>query len=581
MSNSIDSFSSQSTSPLWPDDQPQQVQPSEGQGRGDAAAGIGPDFTLDISEQAQKALEQARDKLQKAQESRESPWYKHFKLATGTTTLANGNKQVVTLDGDHMTLEEYEGDKLVKKVEGTLNDDGVVLDTEIYGENGEVSQTIHTALSGLDEAMDTTSSAHMSRSIQWFDDGELVRQMSDSMTLESDYAGFGSDNLSGKSNVENLMANGTLSAQTAVESGMTAQPDTLEGLMGQITMDTQRVRYSANIQEYANGRLSQDVHINQKNDYTNLTNRSADKFGGMDSNNTRSLAQDTSLEIQMTSYDQDGDLLREAAFSDSHQDGNANNDGQQTQSVSVAWYDKGDLVERSQGSLNMKEGKRKRLANQPSMLETLRLEEGEYASTTPRSAVDLLGQGLREAATEADHFGAPLEQDARAGTYNTADKAAERGTGDKTYRMAWKNEVYRDGDMVARQVDKESAIQNPGPTGLTFRAGGGLTENDSPAVLRRSEHTDESFENGRLEQRASIASREFIVRNDDAPDRLKTSTSAVSGTGFDRETRQAVVDSGLADADREDHAAALAMGQAIEVTMDGIANIIGRVGQDG
>ncbi|WP_461208757.1 hypothetical protein [Desulfocurvus sp. DL9XJH121] len=576
MSNSFDPLSIQSSSLYWAESQPLEALSAddlERSGKVDQASG--PAYTVDISEEGREAAD-------KPQETMEDPWGEYFGIKAGTTTLSNGNKQVVSIDGDTMELEEYKNGKLVKKATGLLTTEGVVLDTEIYGHNGKVSQAIHTELLGLDDTKGLTTSARMRRSAQWFDNGQLVRQMQDSMKLESDYTSQGGAFPAD----EDPEVDADFSAKGLVKAGLAGLPKTLEEIAGGMTRSTHKTIYSASIQEFANGRLIQDMHISQKNTFENKTNRSEEQHDDMAPHTTKSMFQDTNLQIRVSSYDQDGNLIREASFSDSHQDSDFSTNGLQRQKVSVTWYNKGELVKRSQGALTMEESKNKQLGEQPTLLDTLDmhqdalgLHKSEFSSTTPRSAAGLLGMDLLGAGTDGDHFTEDLERRAAKDSYNLADKAARSGTADKIYEIAWENEIYRDGDMVARQTDMEAATKNLTPRDMDIRTGGGLTEDDTPAVLHKSEHAEESFEDGKLKQRAVIASHEFIQEGDrEGPDTLKTSTVASKSEGANRETRNAVAAAPLEDVDREFHTAAESMGKETSLTMDDVSELIQRLG---
>ena len=528
-----------------------------------------------------EALLKQSEEASNAQQSRTSPitWESYFGFAPGVHTLTNGNKQVVTIEDNSLEVLEYDtSGKLVKQVKGALSDDTAVLDTEIYDENGRVGQTIHTEVTGLKDTENATSHARMARTIQWFDQGELTRRMHDAMDLTSSYKKLKESDSRGMRAMAAQNASGSISVRSIMEAGMMEQPESLDEMIGSVTVDTNKTHYFASIQDFRNGRMTQDMTIRQRNSSENLTNRSDRKFGGQEPETTRELSHEASLRVTVNSYDAEGNLVREATFEDDQTDGPKVADGGLRQTMRVSWYDKGELVKRSHGELSMKEVEGGSLEKRPNILETLGIEDQEdYASKRPRSAPGLLAVVTEEAATEADHFGQALRHDTSSivgGAYTTAADIARSGAGNNPYSVSWTNEIFRDGELAARQRDEESAIQSPVPTGLDFRTAGGLTEDENPAVLRRTEHEDQGFENGRLKREAAVSSKEFIKEHEDGPDEVRTFTEASQGNGHSSEHLNRTLLSALEGIDAEAHAAAEGFAGELQPTLDDVARTI-------
>ena len=507
-------------------------------------------------------------------------WESFFGFKPGQRTLRNGHKQVVTIEDESLEVLEYDSSgKLVKQVKGSLSGDTAVLDTELYDKNGRVGQTIHTEVMGLGDTADTTTHARMARTIQWFDQGELTRRMHDSMDLTSKYNKLKESDPLGMKAMAAQNASGTINVQSIIEAGMMEQPDSLGQMIGDITVDEHKTHYFATIQDFRNGRVTQDMTIRQSNISNNLTNRSDGKFGEQSPGTTRELSHETSLRVTVNSYDSDGNLLREATLEDNQYDGSKVADGSLHQSMRVSWYDNGELVKRSNGSLSMKEVKGSALEDRPTILETLGISDPEdYATERPNSAPELLAMVTEEAATEADHFGQALRHDTSSivgGAYTTAADIVRSGSGNNPYSVSWTNEIYRDGELAARQHDEESAIKSPVPTGLDFRNGGALTENENPAVLRRSKHEDQGFENGRLKREATIKSREFVKERVNGPDEVRTHIEATEGNGHTNDKHVArTLLSTLEGIDTEAHAAAEGFAGEMQPTLDDVARTI-------
>ena len=527
--------------------------------------------TSSISEQAQikyqDYLKAQAEEAQKNKSQSAPSWQSLFGLQNGSRTLDNGNRQVVTIDGSNLLVQEFDGDKLIMSMEGEISAAGVLLDTEIYNDRGEVVQTLRTQMDFLENEGDT-SLAHVSRNVQWFEDGELTRSMRDSMDLRSTYLGQGGGSDTMAANLDG----GTVNVDGLMEIDGVAAAD-LEELAGQVTVDQHDIKYFLTVQDYDNGRLVQDMTVSQHGAYKNKTNRSDDRVDGMDPHTTREISHDTALTVDVRSYDANGDLLRSVSFSDSSFDGTGDQDGMTRQSLDVSWYNRGELVKRSHGSLTVEEaeGVRGGVSRRQSLLESLRLKEEDYATSQAQSAQALLGQNLVDMGSDAEQFATPLRRQASRGSYDSAEHIAKYGAGNHPYSISWTNEVYRDGELALRQVDKESARMNHQDKGLSFRKAGALTEDDTPATLRSSFHSEESFENGRTTNKAEIKSREFLETDAHGPDRIGTFTQASQGTGMDKKDVQRTTMSRLGGLDGQAHAAAEAMAVEVDLTIDDLA----------
>lgn len=530
---------------------------------------------------AKALLKQAAESARARQKAECDPvsWESYFGFRPGEHTLQNGNKQVVSIEDGSLEVLEYDtSGKLVKQVKGALGDTAAVLDTEIYDQNGRVAQAIHTEVTGLGDTEDATTRARMSRTIQWFDQGELTRRMHDSMDLSSTYKKLRESDAQGMRSMAAQNASGAISLQSIIEAGMMEQPDSLDEMIGDVTVDMNKTHYFASIQDFRNGRMAQDMTIRQRGGSVNLTNRSDEKFGGQEPGVTRELSHDASLRVSVVSYDSEGNRLREATFEDNQTDGPKAEDGSLHQAMSVSWYDGGELVKRSNGSLSMSEVEGGSLEDRPDILETLGIADQEdYATRRPKSAPELLAAVTEEAATEADHFGQALRHGTSSivgGAYTTAADIARSGSGNNPYSVSWTDEIFRDGELAARRHDEESAIKSPVPPGLDFRTGGGLTEDDTPAVLRRTGHEDQGFENGRLRREAAISSKEFIKEHEDGPDEVRTFTEASQGNGHSSEHVNRTLLSALGGVDPEAHAAAEGFAGELQPTLDDVARTI-------
>jgi hypothetical protein len=529
--------------------------------------------TVSISQAARDKAEQSDDTVLGA-----AAWKERFGLESGTTILKNGNKQVVTIEGSKIEILEYAGDKLVKSIKGQLDADSVNLDTEIYDKTGKVSQSINLELRGLQSDGAVSSEAVMIRNMKWFDSGELTRQMRDRMELTSAYAGVRPFVEAGQPDQGKASA---LSMEGLMKIEAPSLPETLEELSGWVTQDTHGTRYAASIQEYASGRLSREMSINQENESTNLTNRSDGKAEGLDGHTTRELSHANDLSFHITDYDTGGKLLRDVSFTEGHKDGSAPEGGAVDQSIAVSWYNQGELVKRGKGTLSQKETPSDGLHDRQSILETLGMTEAEYAGTTPESAPGLLSASLLESATEPGIFVEALSRKIASGAFNTAEEIARYGPRSNPYSIAWENETYKDGELAARSRDEESAKENPRPRDLSFRTGGGLTEDDTPATLRSTEHVEESYADGKLVRQGVVASHETLPTDEDGPDKVATYMRGSIGLGSNKQTVARKVMGELTEADGEANAASTAMSRELGLSLADVRGMLRSLNRSG
>lgn len=529
-----------------------------------------------ISDEA-KSL-QAQD--QAAKQADPPTWETRFGLRAGEHRLNDGTRQVVTIEGDSLEIMEYDkGGNLLRKIEGSLSKDSAILDTEVYNDSGEVVQTLHVELTGLADNTNASTTARMTRRAEWFEDGEVTRRMQESMELESTYRMLALGDEEDMEDAARANAAGNLTMDSLLEGGMLRAEQSLDDMAGTVTQDSHKSRYFLHVQDYENGHLSQELTVKQKGAFNNLTNRTDQRFGGQEPNTTRELDHDMSLSISLTNYDKDGELLREATFMDSQQNGTKAEDGRLSQSLSVSWYNQGELVRRSHGTLTMDEADGKGMADRPTILQTLGIKNEDYSADRPLAASDLLANVAYDAATQADHFAEPLHHDAAmgvSGAYDTSGGVAKSGSKINPYKIKWISETFVDGELAARQEDKESAIESPVPTGLKMRTGGGLTENENPAVLHRSSHSDASYdEYGRVERQAAIESKEFVKEYRDAPDQVRTFVQGSQGDGGrdDEEVHRTLIGT-LEETDGEHHAAAHGFSTQLKAALGTVANTL-------
>ncbi|MBG0775998.1 MAG: hypothetical protein H0S85_06125 [Desulfovibrionaceae bacterium] len=483
-----------------------------------------------------------------------SLWESRLGLTNGTTTLADGTRRVVSIEDGHLEVQEYLGSRLTRTITGDVAGSGFVLDAEIYDEDGRVSQVVHTEVSHLEE-----KTAVMKRNIQWMDGDTLTREMYESMSLTSETDPV--PDLGG------LLTSAMGEAATEDGPGLAA--------ISPMSLDENILSYSASIQEYAGGVLRMDTSIERNSKYSNETNHSDHEVAGRPGKSTTELAHSTGLIVNTREYDASGQLIRTVNFEDDQKDSNAPEGGVLRQSLNVSWYSHGELVKQSSGSLTLKETKESKLDERPSLLDMLGVEQDDYAAATRGDEQGIMDAMGLDGALDVGRFNRAERRGIAKGKYNAAEKIADYGARDQPYSITWRNEIFADGEMVASQEDSESAVPNPFARGPGFRVGGGLTEDLQPPTLRRTSHTDTSYEDGRVRRQGTVTSREFVEEDEDGPDRLKTVTTGELTGDTERRSATRVLDGGLGAHDAEAHKAARSMGLEMDLALHDLYETLG------
>ncbi|MCJ2163592.1 MULTISPECIES: hypothetical protein [unclassified Pseudodesulfovibrio] len=494
---------------------------------------------------------------EQAAEQKESPW----KLPSGKNhaehSLKNGHTEVIDIDGDRLEIREYDGDRLVKSVEGTMIDGRATMDTTFYDESGQVSQTIHAELNEL-TGKNKWTGARMTRSVEWFKDGKSTRTLNDEMFLQSrSYDGQSAG----------LSVN-TLNKMTDVRA------DNSEDLVKYLTSEDHIVDYHATIQEFhENGRLSKNMVIEQSGKYAQASNRHMVKVGGMEPLSTKELSHVSKLIINTSDYDEDGELLREASVSDVQKDGVGQDNGTQLQTADVSWYKGGELVKRSHGSFKVDESASCGLMHRPGILDLLGMKPEEYLTSEPQEAVELLGRKALDSSAEASFFIDGLAEGIAKGEYGTATATSKYGHKDRPYSADWTTELYEEGELVMRKKDSERAVDAPDrgiDDRLSFRTGGGLSDGDRPVVLEQTDHTVELLQDGETTAMESLEAKEILQPSEAGPDTLMTLADYDRLSADGRDGLNVFYQGGLDEADPDAHAAARSMGEEFDLTMDSV-----------
>ncbi|WP_338668014.1 hypothetical protein [Pseudodesulfovibrio methanolicus] len=538
--------------------------------RADSTGKTGSSTSLDVVSISDEARRKARAEVadsvglggqETTGKSGDSPWGLSYGLSGSNhseRTLKNGHTEIIDVDGETLTVREYDGDKLVKSVDGTMADGRAVLDTSYYDKNGKVSQTIHAEMARL-ETKNGWSGAVMNRSVTWFKNGQIERTLGDEMFLRTKNPAGGTISLSGNdlSRMTGKMGNDT------------------DSLVRALTVESHNLSYHADIQEfYDNKQLSKSLVIDQAGEFVQQSNRNAAEYvDGQGPMSTRELYHDAQLSVVSQEFDRDGNLLFEGTVTDESENGTGGKDGKQYQTVDVSWYKEGELVKHGSGSFRLDEFDGQGLMKRPSVLELLGMSADEYLTPEPQSAPELLGKKLAESSSAPEFFIEGIGRSAAKGQYSFAADMAEYGHRNKPFAVDWTTELYEDGEMVMRKQDSQRARNAPNrgvDDRLPFRTGGGLTEGDRPAVLQSSSHTTEIFENGKTVAKESQETREFLQPDEHGPDTLMTLVDYDRLNNSGPDGANVFYKGGIDEADPDPRAALRSLGAEIDLTMDGV-----------
>jgi len=481
-------------------------------------------------------------------------WTSLFDLESGTTRLANGNTQVTTIDGAKMERLEYDNGVLARKETGSITGDRAVWDTEYYDVAGKVTQKAHAELTGLG-GTDAETLASLRRDVQWFENGKVVRELHDGMSVQAS----------------------SVSA-SLVGGGELGEAATLEDMAGTLTRDYVNSDYQADIVEYENGKVSQTASIHNRLEAENTTNRTSSAVNGLAAWSTAELANTNALTMQFTSYDADGDVLVQSNLTDQVQQGT-----DLTQTVAVSWYNKGELVRQQEGTLTMElvPGEGQKLPERPGILETFGIARETFSGGTPLSADGLLAASREENAGAADTFVNGLDSDMAAGGFNLADQLAKYRDADNPYQISFTSRTYRDGELAAVSTDTEEVRKNLLLKSGGFQTGKGLTEDEFPSRLRSSGHEETAYEDGVVTAQGQVSMREFVKKDDRGVYGLYTHYQGEAGVGADVESLFGTREISLEDVDSEANAASSGMGAKVELVIDDARELFRRLGDTG
>jgi hypothetical protein len=500
-----------------------------------------------------------------AAKARESPWLLPNMGTHSERTLKNGHTEIMTIEDGKLTVREYDGDRLVKSVDGIMGDHRAVLDTTFYDETGQVSQTIHAELAQLKDKSDWSGAA-MTRSVTWFEDGKAVRTLGDEMLLRTRNTGKAF----------------SMSASGNDFRRMTGRVDgDADGLLRNLTNEKHNLSYHADIQEfYDNGQLSRSVVIDQSGEFEQKSNRNEDEVDGMPGMTTAERYHDAHLSVVSNDYDRAGNLLREATIADGQEDGEGPSDGRQYQTADISWYKNGELVKHGSGSFQLEESMGHGVSKRPGILDLLGLTAEEYLTEEAQDASELLGRKLSESSASPEFF---LEGAGRAAArkqYSSASNMAEWGVLEQPFDVDWTTELYEDGELVMRKQDSQKGTAVSGrevDDRLPFRPVAALSDGDRPSILESSKHSTEIFEDGSVVAMESQETREILQPDDHDPDTLLTLADYDRLNEDGKDGINVVYQGDISKGDPDSRAAMRSMGEEYDLAMDDLYDTYRRV----
>ncbi|UJX41504.1 hypothetical protein K9F62_02050 [Desulfovibrio sp. JY] len=526
---------------------------NRGQSTSSAASGDTVTFSQEALAKSRESVEQSDATEASDAAAVESPWKTQYDLTEGTVTLGNGHKQKTTIKGSKMEVLEYDGSKLVRKETGSILAGTVTRDIEEFDKRGKLSSRVHTELYAPEGGDSTHTTSTLQRDIQWFKDGNITRELHDSIDVDASYYAdvkLHDESIGNADTLEDLAVN------------------IMKGVTGNVTSDLISKNYSANIIEYNdNGKIFRTTSISQTMRVKNATDRM--RFDtGESINTTDEIENHTDFSVSQSVYDNDGKVVSQASFKDSYAKGLS-----QSQQLDISQYNNGELVQQSHAEATQQATSEHRLPKRPDILEALSLTEQQYSATTPLGAQTLLADGKEK---QIENAAAPVNATLgyiANGNFNAAQSTSRGTASDVPHSSSWENTLYQDGKKVLQQRDSEVVRENPLPDFTGFMTVTGLTEDEDAVYLRNTSHSVETYKDGLAVDHASVDMDEASV--DDTRGLTHTETNVHSSTitgGKRKENHMALADT-LINVDKNSTASAQKVGSKMQLTLDDLLSV--------
>lgn len=473
-----------------------------------------------------------------------SPWETKYGYRNGKTSLKNGNSQVVTIKDNLLTVQEYSGGDLVREENAEITANGLTREITLYDKHGKVTQTMHSTLQKEQASGSNATSAILTRSAQWFENGVLVRDMQDSMGVKAEY-----DDAEGLEKTELL------------------EPDDLESLKKLLPTNDVTSQYNATISEYANGKISKTATIAQGLHSLSISNRGDLPLGPVSPHSSWEYAGESSLSITMTTFDSSNRVASQAQYTDDTDIG-----VERRRHLSMITYVDGKIATRSEGEIVTKKSVSQSAPKQPMILDALGIGQDEFAASTPLTAQDMLSLRFMESSSKPDYYPSRAMTEKTSGGDRSAHVERSATT---PYSIQWNTEAYVDGKLVVRQRDTEKASENPRfSKENVFAPGKGLTEDENPPLLRGSGHEVELYKDGMLSLRKRSEMQEELGHDERGVTVLGTRIRVDSGTESPVDGPWGVRLGGLEKVDADAEAASLGFTRNLAQMLTSVQNMV-------
>ncbi|EFL49937.1 hypothetical protein DesfrDRAFT_3306 [Solidesulfovibrio fructosivorans JJ]] len=509
---------------------------------------------------SQEALAKSRENVEQSDTadtsdaaSVESPWKTQYDLEEGTVTLGNGHKQKTTIKGSKMEILEYDGSKLVRKETGSIVAGTVTRDIEEFDKRGKLSSRVHTELYAPEGGNSTHTRSTLQRDIQWFKNGNITRELHDSMEVDASYYSnvkLHDESIGNADTLEDLAVN------------------IMKGVTGNLTSDLISKNYSADIIEYNdNQKISRTTSISQTLRARNETNRMTFDTGEA-INTTKEIKNITDFSVSQSVYDNDGNIVSQGSFKDTYVKGVS-----QSQQLDFNQYNKGELVQQSHAEATQQATSGHRLPKRPDILEALSLTEQQYSATTPLGAQTLLADGKeKQVENPASLVDATLGYIAD-GNFNSAKNTSRGTASDVPHSSSWENTLYQDGKKVLQQRDSEVVRENPLPDFTGFMTVTGLTEDQDAVYLRNTSHSVETYKDGLAVDNASVDMDEASVDDTRGLTHTETNVHSSSTTGGKRKENHMALADSLVNVDNNSTASTKKVGSKMQMLLDNVLSV--------
>ncbi|XPV76962.1 MAG: hypothetical protein ACNI27_03295 [Desulfovibrio sp.] len=417
-------------------------------------------------------------------------WEEKFGIKEGVTILDNGNKQIVTIEDGKMELFELSNERIVRHDTGTIDSGNISKRSDTFDANGNLLKSVQSELSSyhFPEPSNATG-AILTRNIQWFEKGELVKNMDDQMNVQASFKDL------------NEFATGE------------------ERIKHNATKDSITSNYKAVVSEYNNGLLFQRTQLTQGVKSTFITNRGTEDFLGLEPGEVKEKGQSNTFSVSVSNFNQQGELIHSSSLEEYRTKGSVK------QEFSESWYNNGNILRSREGSLLLRADKGKEVPGSQSLFDQLDISKQDFSQKKPLTAEEMLTENYEENTSATTSLLSASINETNDGAHGFAGNLDEYDQKGFTYSLEMRDTFYNvEGQIEGQVTHTEEQEENFRPP-KGFALARGLTEDKTPGTLKKTTHTVQEFENMNQTYFARSQFKELIEEDKDEIGHVETQSS--------------------------------------------------------